>query len=246
MRTSSTPGPASAHRRCHAASGSSGPAISRIGTPAVGLRLGGGAQQRLADEPPARRHHHVLAGRRGRPGALTDDEAGVVDRHAQRLAGRERLLQAREAGVAVDEHGVEVRVGERDRAVVVALLVGARGSRGCRAGCTRSSAPSRARGLEQRHELAGELRAPEREQLDEHDRGPQRAERGEDALARAPPTPARPRARVVADEAARRGRRRAAAAARARRRRAARCPPAAAPPHSSTTRKRSASAAHSA
>ena len=125
MRRSSTPGPCERAQALPRGVGQQRPGDQPQRHAGLGLRLGGGAQQRLADEPPARRHHHVLAGRRGRPVALADDEARVVDRHAQRLAGRERLLQPREAGVAVDEHGVEVRVGQRDRAVVVALLVGA-------------------------------------------------------------------------------------------------------------------------
>ena len=156
----------------------------------LGLRLGGGAQQRLADEPPARRHHHVLAARRRARVALADDEAGVVDGHAQRLPRRERLLEPGEPRVAVDEHGVEVGVGERGGAVVVRLLVGARADEDVAQAAGGERAVG-ARGLEQRHELAGELRAPEREQLDDHGGRPDRAVGGEDPLARAPPTPAR-------------------------------------------------------
>ena len=58
--------------------------------------------------------------------AVAGDEARVVDGDAQRRARLEGLLQAGEARVAVHEHGVEVLVGQRGRAVVVLALVGAR------------------------------------------------------------------------------------------------------------------------
>src|SRR5262249_22674375 len=56
-------------------------------------------------------------------------------------------------------------------------------------------------GLEEREELAGELRAAEREQLDEHDRGADVAQRGLDALGADGPGPLGAEAAVVAAEA---------------------------------------------
>ena len=126
VRRSSTPGPASARERAATRRrAAAGRAISRIGDAGRGLRLGGGAQQRLADQPAARRDDHVVAARAAPSGArVADDEAGVVDRHAQRPARRERLLEAREAR---DRCARARRRGGRSasaaRAVVVRLLV---------------------------------------------------------------------------------------------------------------------------
>ena len=101
----------------------------------------------------------------------------------------------------MDEHGVEVGVGERGGAVVVRLLVGARADEDVAQAAGGERAVG-ARGLEQRHELAGELRAPEREQLDDHGGRPDRAVGGEDALAAHAPRLLERVARVVADEPA--------------------------------------------
>ncbi len=137
------------------------------------------------------------------PGAardrFADDEARVVHGHGERA--RERLLEPGEARVGVHEHGVEVRLREAGGAFVVRALVGAaahedvaQAARGQRAGG--------AGGLQQRDQLAGELRAPEGEQLDQHRVGAHRAERREDPLLARLPRLLEREARVVGHEAA--------------------------------------------
>src|SRR3954468_10405296 len=100
-----------------------------------------------------------------------------MHRDAERLRRLEGLLEAGEARVAVDEDGVEMSVGQLACAVV-ACRVAADEDVAQAAGGERAQ---RARLLEQRDELAGELRAAEREQLDEHDLRLDAAERHEDA-----------------------------------------------------------------
>ena len=214
MRRSSTPGPASAlsalatRRRAAAARRSAAAARPAAGCASAAARSSGSP----TSPPPADTTTCVAARRRGR-GAVADDEAGVVDRHAQRPARRERLLQAGEARVAVHEHGVEVLVRRARAARSSWACWSARRADEDVAQAARGQRAGRPRGLEQRHELARELRPPEREQLDQH---------GRPAAARGTPRGSAPGARshacstrvarVVADEAARRRRRRAAAA----------------------------------
>ena len=164
-------------------------------------RRAAAARRRARRRPTPRRGRRAPAPPRR---AVADDEARVVDR-ARAAAARGANVSSSRAkrGIAVHEHGVEVLVRERRGAVVVGLLVGARADEDV-AHAARGERAVRARRLEQRHELARELRAPEREQLDEHGDRPHGAERREDPLARAPPTPLERVARVVADEAARR------------------------------------------
>ena len=80
-------------------------------------------------------------------------------------------------------------------------LVGARGHEDVAQAARRERA-LRARLLEQRDQLAGELRAPEREQLDEHDGGPRARQRCLDPLGAGAPGALGRVARVAAPEAA--------------------------------------------
>jgi hypothetical protein len=123
-----------------------------------------------------------------------------VDRHPDAAAWSERVLQAREAGVGVDEDRVEVRVDQPRRALLVAVLVAPPAHEDV-AQAARADRAAGARGLEQRHDLARELGPAEREQLDENDRGADAVERVEDAHVALAPGLLDVEALVVADEA---------------------------------------------
>ena len=133
-------------------------------------------EQRAPDAAAAGADHDMVASLGRAVVVAAGDEPGVVDGDAERGLRLERLLQAGEARVGVHEDRVQVRVGELACAVV-ALGVAADEDVAQAAGLERV-----VRGAEQRHDLARELRPPEREQLHEHDLRLDVAQRGQDAV----------------------------------------------------------------
>ena len=105
-RTSVDAGARHSRQLAQSASGRNGPATSRRqATVEQPLRSRGRAQQRPAEAAAARRDDDRArcAGARRGAAASRDDEAGVVDGHAQRRARAERLLEPHEARVGVHE-----------------------------------------------------------------------------------------------------------------------------------------------
>ena len=90
----------------------------------------------------------------------------------------EGVLEPGEPRIGVDEDRVEVAVGDQAGTLVVGLLAGSAPDEDVAhaAGHERARGPGGARGVEQRHELGGELLAPEREHLDEQHGGARRAQ----------------------------------------------------------------------
>src|SRR5207244_7680553 len=88
------------------------------------MRRDGEKKERPADNTPSRRYDQVTrAACAPTPRRVGDHETRVVYGNAQLLLGAERLLQAGEAGVGVDEDRVQVAVGEHAGAVVVPRLI---------------------------------------------------------------------------------------------------------------------------
>ena len=141
-------------------------------------RLYGRSEQRRADQSATSRHEDTPLPRGPAvAGAGRADEPGVVHGHAQRDSRTERLLQGREPGVRVDQYRVEVLVRHPARAVVVALLVASAADQDvAQAAGDEGGVAGRARGPEERHQLARELPASEREELDQQHVGSRGAE----------------------------------------------------------------------
>ena len=137
------------------------------------MGLDGGAEERPADETPSRRHDQVTPAT-GPPttGRVGDHEARVVHGNAQLLLGAERLLQAREAGVGVDQDRVQVAVGEHAGPLVMTCLIVTPGRQDVAQARDEERAlrPQGAPFLEQRQQLLGELLSPEGKEL--RDDGP--------------------------------------------------------------------------
>ena len=107
---------------------------------------------------------------------LADHVAGVVHRRGERHARPERVLEHGDARIRMDEHGIEVPIDDGARALVVMLLIGAAIDEDV-AHARDDERLGAQRGIEQRHELAAELPAAEREELDHEHRRRERAKR---------------------------------------------------------------------
>ena len=173
--------------------------MARMGRPCRCAAPDRGLQEWFADQAAARGDDDPLCPL-GRRGPRADDEARVPDRHLEPVDRAERLAERGEARIAVHEHGVEMGVGEPESALVVALLVGARGDEDV-AQAARGHGAGRAGALEQRHQLARELGPAEREQLDHHHRRPDAVQRAQEEIPADRPRPLDAEARVMADEA---------------------------------------------